>query len=409
VSSGPDFSTIDETAIARLIDEQLIAETHYREFKRELPSGAGPNKELARDVASFAIDGGQLVIGIEEDKPSRRFSSVPQPLDGLRERIENVVGALIDPRLPVTISEIPSVSTSGQGYVVISIQPSALAPHMVDGVYYGRGDVTRIRLSDEEVRRLHDERSRGSDVASDALDRDIERDPTGPELRQEAHLFIVAIPSWSRPEMLHDALLDRAIDGRSWLTQSIVHARPGEYNIGSPDLSQTIGVARRADGWAAFTYCVGPDRQVRANGPHAADESDLLDLEIHEDGSIHLFCGRATDSREEQRWLFLSLVSGLAGRVVRCAEVITELTEYSGPWAFGLAIEGLQGAISWGRGRWMSQAITYTNATYRRTFEAPPGSLSRAESEQNIVEALTGALCRGLGESTPIMTQIIGP
>jgi hypothetical protein len=43
----------------------LLEEVHI-DIKREIPSGRGANRELARDLASFAIDGGLYIIGVDE-------------------------------------------------------------------------------------------------------------------------------------------------------------------------------------------------------------------------------------------------------------------------------------------------------------------------------------------------------
>jgi hypothetical protein len=45
----------------------LLTETHHLDIKKELPTGDAANKELARDLASLSIDGGLLIIGVDED------------------------------------------------------------------------------------------------------------------------------------------------------------------------------------------------------------------------------------------------------------------------------------------------------------------------------------------------------
>src|SRR6266540_7148296 len=45
----------------------LIDESHWVDLKQELPSGkAKHNTDLAKDLASLAVDGGLLVIGVED-------------------------------------------------------------------------------------------------------------------------------------------------------------------------------------------------------------------------------------------------------------------------------------------------------------------------------------------------------
>jgi hypothetical protein len=210
--------------------------------------------------------------------------------------------------------------------------------------------------------------------------------------------------------MLQQALAASELDGRTWLASSIVHGRPGAQAGGwSPDLNEANETTRRADGWAAFSYSIGTDRQLRDNGPAGVDESRLLDLEIHEDGSVHLFCARATDTRQEGRSLFLPLVAGFIGRVIRSAEVVTELTAYRGPWGLGVAIDKLQGASPWTGREFAGRVPTYTNRDFRRTFEVAAGTLGQAGVEQHAAEALVGPLCRALSVPTPTIADLLGP
>lgn len=43
-------------------------------------------------------------------------------------------------------------------YLLVEVRPSPFAPHMVDGVYWGRGKKKRIRLTDPQVLRYHAQR-----------------------------------------------------------------------------------------------------------------------------------------------------------------------------------------------------------------------------------------------------------
>ena len=68
-----------EGDIQRAIDDALLSETHCLDCKRETGATTGERRETARDLASFAIDGGALLIGIDEDKANRTFRLTPQP------------------------------------------------------------------------------------------------------------------------------------------------------------------------------------------------------------------------------------------------------------------------------------------------------------------------------------------
>ena len=48
------------------LDAGLLEENHFLDLQREVKSGKAPNKETARDLAQFAIDGGTVLVGIDE-------------------------------------------------------------------------------------------------------------------------------------------------------------------------------------------------------------------------------------------------------------------------------------------------------------------------------------------------------
>ena len=156
-ADNPRWTPKTEADLQAVIDQGLLHETQYLDAK-EVPSTKGDNKETAKDMASFAIDSGTLIIGIAEDKTNRTFSLAPQPLNGLPERIEQIARSIPDPPLNVITQEIPSEADPAQGYLIVHIPASPTAPHMVDGRYYGRGDKTTHRLTDPEVARLHERR-----------------------------------------------------------------------------------------------------------------------------------------------------------------------------------------------------------------------------------------------------------
>lgn len=102
----PRWVPLDHEAILGAIQSALLSETHYFDLKSSIPSGASKNRELARDMASFAVDGGALLVGVMEGGDGSLGLS-PVQLDGLAERIEQVARMIPDPPLPVTCHAIP--------------------------------------------------------------------------------------------------------------------------------------------------------------------------------------------------------------------------------------------------------------------------------------------------------------
>ena len=183
-----------------------LDESAWCELKRELPpKSKDANLELARDLASLAVDGGSLYIGVDEKAPAAT-RCVPQPLAGLRERVDQVGRSRVTPPLFVESYEIPADGRPGYGYLEVVVRASADAPHQVEGIYYGRSDTGKCRLPDQQVERLMREREQQRHGAEDALQALIAADPYQGESRAHPHLFIFARPGVRRTEMCRDVI-----------------------------------------------------------------------------------------------------------------------------------------------------------------------------------------------------------
>ena len=402
-----------EDQLRDALDQGILTERHTLDFKRELPSGRGENKELARDLAQFAVDGGVLIIGVDDNA-----HLTPVDFRGLRERIDQVARDLIDEPLHVRIETIPGADPR-EGYLLVTVPPSPTAPHQVDGRYYGRGDTTKHVLPDAEVQRLHQLALRRQRDAEDLLDAEVRRDPFPVERgRQHAHLFGIAQPVSARPDLLQQVLRDPT----GW--HSFIHGKvrsgPAGQPLGddaspdgwAPDLPQLSDISRRAQGWALSAPGIQPGRRLlpESDGTNlAAAEHRLLDLEIGEDGGLRLFCGRASDDLSSSyhrqsgiEVVFESLILGLTKRLVLIATAVAETTDYLGRWDFGIAVTGLRGLVSWRlvqRGdTWV--AAPFSEDDYRRTVRVTYERL--AKEPDSIVEDLTGQLNRALGGAAPV-------
>jgi hypothetical protein len=69
LAARPRWVPRDEAEIKNLIDARILRETHYLDMKRAAADHGG--KEIARDLASFALHGGTLLIGVAEIKSTR--------------------------------------------------------------------------------------------------------------------------------------------------------------------------------------------------------------------------------------------------------------------------------------------------------------------------------------------------
>jgi hypothetical protein len=367
-------------------------ETHVLELKRELPPGSdSANKELARDLASLAIDGGLLIIGVDEDKD---YAVTPVPLDGLAERVEQVAGSRIDEPLPVAgFIEIESAAKPSDGYLLVRVPASPRAPHMVENRYWGRGNKTKHMLSDAEVERLIAQRARWAVNAETALSDWIAADPIAPEKRENAHLFVVADPVPPRERLLLPVLGvgDYTATFRD-LVAATKHQAPGTF---APDMPTHLSnFSTTADGWAWKSYAVFGQREEGEQGRER--EKGALIVEICENGQLRMMCGRATEDYNGKRLMFDDLVLGLTARILSLAEGVSHATGFLGSWDFGVAITMLRGAISNRRySGGFFPGPPYTADNYTASTRAALAEIEAGTGP--VLERLLGRLYRAVG------------
>lgn len=392
----------DEAAIEAAVREGLISESHFFDAKREIEQSAAARKELARDLVSFAIDGGSLLIGLEEDKIQRTWNLAPQPLAGQAERVEMIAKTLSDPPLFVVTHELPSQQDPSKGYLLVTIPASPVAPHMVAGIYYGRGHVTRNRLSDSEVRRLHAMQRGSEEKVDELIDSEIGRDPTRSSGRRNGHLFVVAQP----------------VNGSKHLARSFVRGhRQGidevvnqaESTLGAltglpPTPSYASSYASRSAGVALCSPTLENGRLLASVDDDERIEANAVDIEFREDGGIRIFVGRMTWSRPNSwgarpptKIINDGVAVAYALRIVHMARLVSLRTGYMGSWDFGLAADALSGGISmvFSTGVSFNTPAAFDEASYREATRATFVELS--ERPREVAERLVGALVRALG------------
>lgn len=382
-----------ESELELAISVGSLTEKHRVELKRQLNSGPKDNTELARDIASFAVDGGLIFIGVDEHIGTPGPPTIyPIPLD-IRERIEQVARSRIDPPLTVETIEIPAGPEPSKGVVVVVIPGSPDAPHMVEGEYFGRADSHKFRMGDAEVRRLHEVGVRRMRSLADALDARIEADPVK---GQHGHIHAIARPVINRRRLVMDAVAKTT--PHTFFYGHIVNGPPAAplSQQWGPDLgAEAQTLSRRADGWAIHTYSMGTDGRVTEQG----NESGLLDFEVTEDGEVRLYCGRGTDAagREQTKVCLEVVVGGLAKRLVLIASELSAQCGFEGTWEFDFAITGLSGAVS--HTVWMdfrSEATPYSGDVYREAASAT--TIEMRDHLDDVVLRLVGRLNRALND-----------
>jgi hypothetical protein len=404
--TSPRWGPRTEADLQIAIDEGLLEESHYLELKRELSSSKGSNQELARDLASLAVHGGTLIVGVAEDGDDVFLA--PRPYEGALERIDQVVHSIPDPPLYVLTRVIESGRSREEGYIVVSVPPSAHAPHMVGSRYMGRGDKTKRILTDPEVRELHARQlCREADIHA-VLEWQVGRDPLAHVARtgvlasnetddRHAHLFLVAQPQPGRSGMLRETVsgpgwqqrllaLRETATGPSLLQTTGLKALP-------PNLTEARDQRRRADGAALTSRGMEEDRTVSEE----SSGKSIIEWEISEDGQLRMFCSRLSDSlRTDIQYLLDELATLLVRQLIAVVVAASDQGGYLGSWGLGIAGIGMRGLYpSASRNDIMGRGSPYTEGEYRRVTAATYADLTQTPG--GVASALVGQLLRAVG------------
>jgi Putative DNA-binding domain len=397
---GPEKGRWTPTAWSDVVEAAaggLLDESHWVDLKQELPAGKRThNTELAQDLASLAVDGGLLVIGVE-DHDSRAGKVRGVELAKLADRVDQVARDKVRPSLVVRSHEVRDPDRPGWGCLFVHVPPSSQAPHMVDYVYYGRGDRANVRLGDEQVRAIIEERRRSRTDVTAELRRMADDDPITADDRQLGHLYLLAQPETAAEEALVGFLArDDAMPVIQELLKSIIRER-GTSGF-SPDVRLLVDQVPRAEGLALTSYSAeeGPGR-----------EQSLLQLVIREDGGVRLTCGKGTNAFPQPGWspsnrppmaISAMLVLGLAHSVAALAGRLADAyAAYQGQWHLGIRMDRLRGAVPLDllQDPLRRLGSPYSRDDYERVTSASTEELVNAPHA--VAERLVAPLLRGLG------------
>lgn len=367
-----------------------LIENHTLDLKRELKGGESGNKEIAKDIAAFSIDGGLVIIGVDEatNPPSLH----PVPLDGLRERVEQVGLTRVDRPVTVTTTAIPSTASPAEGYVLVEIPVSPHPPHMADNKYYARGDSTNHPLSDAEVLRWHERTlTEQQDIVRDV--RDTLEEIRGGTPNPPVNLLFMARPLGSRGDLL--AELFASTSWKQDIGQILLGASSGGHQEFVQSLKNPTQLTPTADGLAAVVdhTIAGQDAPGVKRAQIVFEESGKLMLTSG--GLIRALPGSASPVRYGIRE---TVLLGHADLIVRAAAAVSGYG-FNGIWQFAVAANTLGKAQSYTLGSsgklWDDETPRYTRATYERATTASLRDI--ADSPQAVVRALARPLLQSLG------------
>ena len=398
----------DEDDLREAFFDGRLDEHTWCELKRELaPRSKAANLELARDLASLAVDGGSLYIGVDEKAPDGNPLR-PQPLAGLRERVDQVARSRVAPALFVESYEIPASEQPGYGYLEVVVRASADAPHQVEGVYYGRSDTGKYRLSDPQVERLMREREQRRHVVEDGLRALIAADSYQGASRAYPHLFVFAQPGVRRSEMWRDVIgadqnWQPLLNLFSGVINDVVRPMYTTTHRGSAGMLETLIMGPRliTGGVALASWPRG------AEGP--ADERHHQEFRIDEDGDLSFYRAYAGWDGDPvngvtQKVLSVHTIVGSVREFIAAAVAISRRTRLPGTWNIGIALTGIRG-YRYQESDWPDYGPPCTDEEYVRVERFNLAAMERTPGD--VTDKLLGRLLRGLRADHPDVKALL--
>jgi Putative DNA-binding domain len=388
------------------VRSRVVVENHYCELKRTYERTDSGRREMAKDIAALALDGGSLVIGVDEDDTGRAVALVPVKLAGFAERLDQAALHRCDPPVTVRIEPMVNPLHNATGLLVVEIPPSPLAPHMVDGRYYGRGERSIRVLSDAEVLRLHQTRALEAEWIERALNDAIaDADNLLPrDSAQVGRLVIVAEPV---PIRRLDLMAEVYARRDWWRWAEAAESSAAEYvrlqDENSPALAESLwsgsfSPLRQVRGGTA------PARQdrgvVRRGGPTDTTSGRAGYFELDEPGAIRLALNNLFTWERNTSVLDWHMALSSTVFVIGMFQQICNEAGLHSQLDVGVYLDNLADALPrpplgrWGAPAW-DQVNAHRAESYRSTTR-----ITNAEMEGDLTaatERLWGRMLRGMG------------
>lgn len=391
---GRPLTTLDTwDRVVSAAEGGLLEENQWCELKEQLgPQKKPVNVELARDLASLSVHGGVLIFGVQD----KTYDVVGCETEGLRDRISQVAATAPSPPLVPLISD-PIEGPDGKKLLVVSVPPSPLAPHMVDGKYYGRSADGKRVLSDPEVRTLvlaRDQRTHGfverleALAQNDPIDELVDGAPT-----DNGHAFFLAEPCSPVPADPID---------RDELVPILTGLRNGKRS-GMLFLRECTYPGNDLDGVSLQT---GRD-QVRPDYEHREAR-----ISAHEDFTITAVSGGASRILEDRtgnarHTVFTGDMLHFSAQFLEALREISLVRGYQGAWQVGVHMTRLRGAavpedIFSGK----PMAFPRDSSTHQLIIQPTAWEDPQAQIEENVVTLLAKYL-RGFGRDGWAFNQLL--
>lgn len=296
-----------------------FTETAFLEAKEKIPKGL----DVAKQVAAMATDGGTIVYGIAEEHGV--FSRSPFPLDGAELRITQAVDHHLRDRPPIRSWPVETDADPSIGYVVVAVEASPRAPHMVDGRFYGRSGPGNVVLDQGVVDLLY-ERRRSWEADAQAV--------THP------HFKNIRTPGIDLGVVVQPMQMDRRLRRRVW-----------PHSTEANDMRNAIGRVTRTVPLAAndLDAFIGANitSGVDALSASFSEGSDVL--LVRREGGVTLFHSDLSsaiwDGDNRTTSILDAPLARLTVHTIALAGDILRSASYTGPVAVGVRVTGAEGAV----------------------------------------------------------------
>lgn len=384
-SSRVRLDTWDD--ILDAVNQGLLDERSYCELKKGLPPSQ--NIEVARDLASFTVDGGVLIYGIGDagDGKAGAVVGVEDP-ESAKRRLVGITQGTVSPSMVCEVRVIINPAEPAKGCVIVEVPPSPIAPHRADERYWGRSSEGKRVLPEPLVADLFATRRHRDDGLLDHL-----RSLTGPfdpvpaDRRSHGHLYYTAIPAIP-------ATTPPPWDHNKHPVELIVNAAMPRHGHGGGDLTALTHTEAHPAGIAAASF--------NRHDPNT-EEAYAKRLLLRDTGGIDFAAGLGTRSRRITNSDSHAVVVQLAvvlihiDQCVRLTAHLAQLHGLTGPWHLGVHMDRLLGVPPWSAVDRITigRASTYPEETF--THDVHVTASDMIEAPQRVVEALMTPLVRGLG------------
>ena len=392
-------------AAAADVAGRQVAENHYTELKSTYERTDGGRREMAKDIAALALDGGALIVGINEDEVGRAVEVSPVDLAGFAERLDQAATYRCDPPVQVGIDLLPHPEDPVKGVLVVQVPANPLAPVMVDGRYYGRGERAVRQLGDAEVVRLHQNRAGQADHVERTLTAAVTDAQSGlmPNSGKEGRLVVVAEPA---PIRRTDLMADVYGPNNWWRWYEVADARAAQFVQIQDDRSPVLAECLYAGGpFSPFSSYRGSEADRQPRGVMVtigANTSGGFDgyLQLDESGALRLGVSKFIRWERSTSVLDWHFAISASVYIVGMYQQVCEKSGIQSQLDMGICMDELQGVVPsppsdrHGRQAW-DLVSSYANQSYRATTRLTvpemTGDLTRA------MERVWGPLLRPLG------------